>query len=137
MIPRLNSSLFDWLTWRNGSPLDVFQIPCRTDALVRHRLLLCQHAVGWCPGEYLPCRPKEGQIAVMFFKDNRYFWFHLRAGEAAAVFGINVNLNNRAQDHRHSRYRTSLGVASIETYQPDQESNSPNAHNGICSRRCT
>jgi len=86
-LPKIDSSLFDWSAWRGGSPLDLFQVPCRTEPLIRAGDVLRQHAVGWCPAESTPCRPKVDHIAVMFFKDDRYFWFHLRMREAVAVFG--------------------------------------------------
>jgi len=87
-MKRLDSSLFDWLTWRNGNPLDVFDLPCRTSELTssRGRWLLREHAVGWCPAESVPCRPKVGQIAVMFFKDGNLFWFHLRKHEVVSIW---------------------------------------------------
>jgi hypothetical protein len=86
VFQKLDSSLFDWLSWRNGSPLDVFQVPCRTKQLIQARDTLRQHAIGWCSGGSTPCRPKEGQIAVMFLKDDRYFWFHFWTHEAAAIW---------------------------------------------------
>ena len=88
LIPKLESSYFDWLTWRNGSPLDAFGIQCRTYDLINSRKVLQEHAVGWCLGESLPCRPKANHVAVMFFKNGRHFWFHLRLEEAAAIFDI-------------------------------------------------
>ena len=88
LLERWESSWFDWSTWRNGSPGDVFQIPCRTNDLLRQRAILQAHAVGWCPGTSTPCRPKAEHVAVMFYKEGRYFWFHLRQHESTSIFGI-------------------------------------------------
>jgi hypothetical protein len=51
------------------------------------REILRRYAVGYCEGERLICRPKNGGVAVLFVKDEREFWFHLRAKEFVAVFG--------------------------------------------------
>ena len=86
-IPRIESSEFDWLTWRTGSPLDVFGLRCRTDDLVAGSAGLLAHAVGYCPAGRIPCRPKPDNTAVMFFKNGRHFWFHLRDREFELIFG--------------------------------------------------
>lgn len=92
MPERLESSLFDWSTWRQGCVTDIIglDLRCRTadlcSPLGRERIL--RHAVGWCPAERIPCRPKLRHTAVMFFVDGRHFWFHLRAHEAARIFGV-------------------------------------------------
>ena len=87
-IPRMESSLFDWLAWRGGSPLDVFRLGCRSEDLISGSHLLREYAVGWCEGERLPCRPKLDMIAVMFFKDGRNFWFHLSRYEFERIFAL-------------------------------------------------
>jgi hypothetical protein len=83
--PKIDSTLFDWLGWRSGSPVD-FLVPCRSEALVGIRKQLQDHAVGWCRGENLQCRPKVGHKAVMFFKDGTQFWFHVTNEEFEAIF---------------------------------------------------
>ena len=87
-IPRIDSSLFGWLAWRGGSPLDLFGVQCRSFDLIRNADLLRLHALGWCRGESIPCRPKLNTIAVMFSVNDRAFWFHLYAAEAREVFGV-------------------------------------------------
>ena len=90
MLPRLESSLFDWQAWRRRSVLDVLgpRLRCRTrdltspDGKARLRLF----AVGWCPSERTPCRPKLENVAVMFWVDGDEFWFHLRKAEFEEVF---------------------------------------------------
>ena len=86
MISQMDPSNFDWLSWRNGDIWHEFRIPCRTAALVSNRLTLQKYAIGWCKGENLVCRPKEGHIAIMFFKDEKQFWFHLRDQEFQQIF---------------------------------------------------
>ena len=66
--------------------MEAFRIPCRSEWLER-RGLLVERAVGWCDGARVPCRPKADAVAVMFFKDGRHFWFHLRREEFRRVFG--------------------------------------------------
>jgi len=82
----LDSTLFDWLLWRNGDVWNEFHIPCRTAALVANGESLRKYAVGWCHGENLICRPKQNHIAIMFFKNGKHFWFHLRTHEFNKIF---------------------------------------------------
>jgi hypothetical protein len=88
-IEKLESSLFDWLSWRGGALQQVLSVPCRYQAITSDwgKKILREHAVGFCDGECAPCRPKPGQKAVMFFKDGEHFWCHLRNEEFEAVFG--------------------------------------------------
>jgi hypothetical protein len=84
-LPRLESSLFDWLAWRSGSPLEVFGFSGRGGDLLRRARFLRPFAIGWCEAERVPCRPKRGCVAVMFQVAGRQFWFHLSASEFAAM----------------------------------------------------
>jgi hypothetical protein len=84
----MDGSIFDWLLWRNGNPLDIFGIVCRTVDFVRKRELLRKHAIGWCPAEKTICRPKLENVAVMFDVNGHVFWFHLRQHEFDAIFGV-------------------------------------------------
>jgi hypothetical protein len=87
MLPKLDSTSFTWQRWRAGSIHD-FDIPCRYLTITSgfSKMILKEHAVGWSYGENLPCRPKENHIAVMFEKDDRWFWFHMRRNEFDEVF---------------------------------------------------
>ena len=83
---KLNPALFDWQTWRSGSIVDL-GIPVHRD------YILCgwgnrirQHAVGYCKGESLPCRPKLDTYAVMFWVKDRHFWTHFSAKLFQDVF---------------------------------------------------
>jgi hypothetical protein len=87
-VPRLDSTLFTWGAWRAGSIHDL-DVACREVEILspRGRGVLRAHVIGWCPAEALPCRAKEGEIAVMCFKGGEQFWFHLRRREFEGVFG--------------------------------------------------
>lgn len=85
MIEKIDSTLFDWISWRSGSPLDFF-VPCRESALVEIRPILRRYAIGYCIGENLLCRPKLNHKAVMFFKNDLHFWFHLTNREFERIF---------------------------------------------------
>lgn len=87
-LNRLDSSLFDWLTWRNGCILDVFDIPHRTDCLLVNKERIRSYAIGWCPAEQVPCRPKTGYIAVMFQVKDRIFWTHLTRKEVYLIWKV-------------------------------------------------
>lgn len=87
MLPEMDSSLFDWNTWRNGDVWNEFHIPCRSNALIENKDILRFYAIGYCAGERLICRPKVNHIAVMFCKDDKEFWFHLRNDEFEKIFG--------------------------------------------------
>jgi hypothetical protein len=82
----MDSSLFDWLTWRSGNPLDLGIKHCRYGNVVRFRDAIKRHAIGYCHGENLPCRPKLNTKAVMFYKEGVHFWFHLMNGEFMHIF---------------------------------------------------
>jgi hypothetical protein len=87
MIERLNSQLFDWLTWRNGSIWNIFKVAHRTVALLENKVLLRKYAIGYCRADHIPCRPKPGQYAVMFNTGELYnWWTHLRKIEFDEIF---------------------------------------------------
>jgi len=86
MIQKMDATQFDWIIWRNGNVWDDFHIPCRTLALIANRDILRTYAIGWCYGENLICRPKENHVAIMFCKNEKQFWFHLRLNEFEKIF---------------------------------------------------
>lgn len=87
MLPKLDSNLFDWLTWISGSPLDLIgYCHCRTSDVIKYRLIIKQYAIGYCDAETIPCRPKLNWKSVMFLKDDNYFWFHLSNYEFNCIF---------------------------------------------------
>ena len=89
MLPKLDSTLFDWLTWRASTFIEL-EVYCRYVDITSHRgkWLLRKHAIGWCRGENLLCRPKVGHVAIMCFKNGNHLWFHLGNKEFREVFGL-------------------------------------------------
>ena len=85
---KINPMLFDWLTWRNGGPIDIFGIPLRQSTILVLKHMLHKYAIGYCDGESLVCRPKVNHKAVMFFKDGICYWFHMTNDEFKKVFGF-------------------------------------------------
>jgi hypothetical protein len=81
----MHGTSFDWLTWCGGSltRLGVRYNSCHIEAM-KH--VIRQYAVGWCEGESVLCRPKPGQIAVMFLKDDEFWWTHIWKNEFEVVF---------------------------------------------------
>ena len=86
MIEQVDSSLFDWQTWRAGSLFDIFGIAHRTWSIWENRGIIIRHAIGWAHGECIPCRPKINYIAVMFAVEDRIFWTHLLKCEFENIF---------------------------------------------------
>jgi hypothetical protein len=89
MIPKLDSTLFDWRRWRAGDVHDL-DIQATRYALLTSidgKRKLKEYAIGWCLGENLRCRPKL-EIAVMFEKNDVQFWFHMRMQEFEEVFRL-------------------------------------------------
>ena len=86
-VRRLNPLLFSWNNWRSGTIHDL-GINCRFPDITSNRgkQILRDHTIGYCKGENLMCRPKEGHTAIMCFKNGTHFWFHLRNKEFQIVF---------------------------------------------------
>lgn len=86
-IQHYNEQSFDWLTWRSGSILQIFKIPHRTYAISVNKNLIRKYAIGWCNAANIPCRPKNGFIAVMFNTGEHYnWWTHLTKNEFEICF---------------------------------------------------
>ena len=87
MLTKLDSSLFDFSTWRTNS-IHLLGVLCRYADITseRGKRILRRYAIGYCKGENLPCRPKSNEIALMCVKDRSKFWFHLRNDEFQKVF---------------------------------------------------
>jgi len=83
----MHGTSFDWLLWEGGSltRLDVQHNSCHIAAMAE---TIRKHAVGWCPGEELLCRPKPGTVGVMFLQDEEFWWTHLTVYEFAAVYSL-------------------------------------------------
>lgn len=60
--------------------------PVRFYDLLERKHWLRENTEGWCYAESLMCRPKVNNIAVMYFVQGKYFWFHMRNGEFYEIF---------------------------------------------------
>jgi hypothetical protein len=85
MIPKLQGIYFDWTAWRAGSVADL-GIVCREQFILANKKAIKQHAIGYCLGTDVLCRPKKNSIAVMFNKDNIIFWNHFTIKEFQKIF---------------------------------------------------
>ena len=92
-MEHLHGTSFDWLTWACGS-LTELGVRYNEYHIIFMRHTIRKYAVGWVRGDETMCRPKSGRVAVMFLKDDRFFWTHLTSIEFAKVFPeIELNKN--------------------------------------------
>lgn len=85
-IERMYPEQFTYDLWAGGS-LATFGVATRYLSIVQHRLLIRQHAIGYCPGQLLHVRPKTDCVAVMFWTpEETTFWTHLTANEFTICF---------------------------------------------------
>lgn len=85
MLKKLDSSLFGFSEWRAGSLADLGVATKFHDiAAFRNRIRSC--AIGYADGSEVPCRPKEGTVAVMMRVDTVVFWTHFLVREFELVF---------------------------------------------------
>ena len=82
----LDPQHFNWSRWRRRSLPDLGILRCRLNILLENKHTLRDHFVGYCQSENLICRPKLNHKAVMFFKDDIHFWFHITNKEFENVF---------------------------------------------------
>ena len=85
MLPRMQSSYFDWSTWRAGSIADL-GVWCREAHILANKRTLQKYAVGYCDGASTLCRQRPDRIAVMFEKEGSRFWNHITTREFSEVF---------------------------------------------------
>lgn len=88
MFEQLDATQFDWVLWRSGNMLDVLGIRNRYNDILLNRKLILKHAIGYCKGENLICRPKNNHFAVMFLVNEIMFWTHFTEKEFNAIFTI-------------------------------------------------
>lgn len=88
-IKKLDSSLFDWQTWRQCDFADL-AIVCRYYDITSERSIniLKKYTYGYCDGENLLCRPKLHNKAIMLYKNGVNFWFHIRNNEFNTIFRL-------------------------------------------------
>ena len=86
-IEHYNEQSFDWLTWRNGSIIEMFKIHHRESLITANAETLRKHAIGYCDADNIPCRPKKGYVAVMFNTGEiNNWWTHLAIKEFISCF---------------------------------------------------
>ena len=88
-LEKKDPQLFNWSSWRNGSPAELFLVASFHILTITYgKSVIRKYAIGYCDGETLICRPKTEHKAVMFEKDNEIFWFHLTNREFERIFGV-------------------------------------------------
>jgi hypothetical protein len=88
-IKRYNEQSFDWLTWKNGSLLEIFHVKHRYESIVLNIDKIRKYAIGYCEADNIPCRPKVGYIVVMFDTQEinyGYWWTHFTKREFLICF---------------------------------------------------
>ena len=86
-LEKLPSYEFFYERWNAGSLHSLGLLARYYDVIsFRGKRIIKEHAIGWSDGENVPCRPKEGTIAVLFYKDGTYFWTHLMINEFNEIF---------------------------------------------------
>lgn len=73
MLEHMHDTSFDWLTWAGGGLTRLGLAALRFELIKDNADLKKRHAVGFLEGEKLLCRPKTGEVAVMFLKDEIFF----------------------------------------------------------------
>ena len=76
---------FTFTRWRRCDLLAMFGCGHRYGDIARLRHRLRPHVVGACDGSRVPCRPKAGLVAVMFFWEGHHGWTHLRPEEVEVL----------------------------------------------------
>lgn len=85
MLEKMHGTSFDWLTWRGEGVIRLGVIQ-REAIILTNSNIIKKHAIGYCKGEDIICRPKPNTIAVMFLKDDDLFWTHLTNKEFNIIF---------------------------------------------------
>lgn len=88
-IAECDSSLFYWLTWRNGSLLKIFNIKHRYGPISMNVDTVRRYAIAYCETDDMPCKPEAGQFAVMFDTEEENcnpWWTHFTKREFLVCF---------------------------------------------------
>lgn len=87
MIEHLHGTSFDWLSWQGGT-LSQLGLISREQIILSNSNIIKKYAIGYCKGEQLLCKPKLNTVAIMFLKDDNYFWTHFTIKEFNIIFRI-------------------------------------------------
>lgn len=93
MIERIGSYLFTPRRYTAFCLWNLFCIPCRYENIILKSSELRRFAVGYIKSEDLLFRPKENNIAVMFYYNGNYMWCHLQNKEFEYIFKNKENKN--------------------------------------------
>lgn len=85
LIEKLPPFYFTFETWRAGSMTE-FGVQHRYYSIIENKNIILKYAIGYCPGEKLWIRPKNDEIAIMFFYNDNHFWCHFRKNEFEEIF---------------------------------------------------
>lgn len=85
-LERYDEQSFDWLSWKNGTLVDVFHIENRTYSIMANVDVIRKYAIGYCGSDNIPCRPKDNHVAVMFEYECERFWTHFTRREFEICF---------------------------------------------------
>lgn len=85
MIEHWHGTSFDWLTWHGGS-LTNLGVQHNSHHVSAMRQKIRKHAIAWCEGEALLCRPKPDTVGVMFLQGEFQWWTHLTQEEFDVCF---------------------------------------------------
>jgi hypothetical protein len=84
MLEKLSPLVFDWQAWRANDFFNEFGVPIRHSEHFSETIR--KHAIGYCNGESLVCRPKANTKAVMFWDGNNNWWTHFTNSEFDRIF---------------------------------------------------
>ena len=84
-IQHLHGTTFDFLSWQGGTLIRL-GLKNREEIILNNKEIILKYAIGYCEGDKLQCRPKLNTYAVMFLKDNDFFWTHLTKKEFEIIF---------------------------------------------------
>lgn len=85
-LRKMHEQSFDWLSWKNGSLLRIFNIKHRAKYISLNKEIIREYAIGFCKADNIPCRPKKDYIAVMFFNDKGDWFTHFTKKEFDICF---------------------------------------------------
>lgn len=82
-LEKIDPTQFNYRIWEAGTIYEIIKAPCRYQYITKGfgKKQLKKYAIGWCGAERLSFKPKQNEVAIMCFKDGRYFWFHIRREE--------------------------------------------------------
>lgn len=84
-IEHWHEQSFTWLKWRRGD-LKSLCVQNNVCHITLCRARIRKYAIAWCKADHLPCRPKAGEVAVMFRRGDTTWWTHFWRNEFEICF---------------------------------------------------